>query len=139
MNEAIAYKQTEIKTSNNVRIISLLYDGAINFIKMGIQKLKQGDIAGKGLYASKATSIVGELASSLNMEAGGEISTNLRRLYDFVLDRLLYANLKNDIEAFESAEEILNILRDGWKKMEANMSSQIGNQLNRPIAQGIRI
>ncbi len=139
MNEAIAYRQTEIKTSNNVRIISLLYDGAINFIKMGIQKLKEGDIAGKGLYASKATSIVGELASSLNMEAGGEISTNLRRLYDFVLDRLLYANLKNDIEAFESAEEILNILRDGWKKMEANMSSQIGSQLNRPIAQGIRI
>ena len=44
------------------------------------------------------------------------------RLYDFVLDRLLNANLKNDIKTFEEAERVLDMLRSGWKEMERGLS-----------------
>jgi len=117
------YRKATIDTSGNVRIVSLLFDGAINFIKLGRVKMGERNIAGKGLYIGKATSIVGELSSSLNMEEGGEIACNLRRLYDFVLDRLLKANLKNDVVALDEAEKVLQELREGWKGMERNQAA----------------
>ncbi|MBI4686995.1 MAG: flagellar export chaperone FliS [Nitrospirae bacterium] len=123
MQQLTAYRSAEINTSDRVKIISLLYDGAINFIKMAMSRMEEKDIAGKGLYIGKATSIIAELSSSLNMEEGGEVSQNLRRLYDFVLDRLLIANLRNEMEALENAEKVLQHLRDGWKEMERKLST----------------
>ena len=113
-----AYKTTEINTADRVRIISLMYDGAVNFINLAKEKLLEGDVAGKGLYTGKATAIIGELASSLNMEAGGEIAKNLKMLYDYILDRLLYANLNSDKDSYDEAIRVLNIIREGWKEME---------------------
>ncbi|MHB1011359.1 MAG: flagellar export chaperone FliS [Desulfobacteria bacterium] len=123
MRKFDAYRKSTFDMSDNVRIVSLLFDGAINFIKLGRIKMGERDTAGKGLYIGKATAIVGELTSSLNMEAGGEIARNLRRLYDFVLDRLLKANLKNDGIALDEAEKVLQTLREGWKGMERNQAA----------------
>lgn len=118
MRQFDAYRKATVDTSDNVKLVSLLFDGAVNFLKVARGKMEQRDIAGKGIYIGKATAIVGELSSSLNMEEGGEIARNLRRLYDFVLDRLLKANLKNDLTALSEAERVLEMLRSGWKEME---------------------
>ncbi len=139
MQCAVAYKQVEIGTSDNVRVISLLYEGAINFIRIGKEKIKAGDVAGKGLYIGKATAIVGELVSSLNMEAGGEIARNLGRLYDFVLDRLLHGNMKNDVKALENAEEVLKILKDGWKQIESTSAPAMPKQPAMKFSREIRV
>ena len=120
MTQVDAYRKATVDTSDNVRLVSLLFDGAINFIKVARGKMEERDIAGKGLNIGKATAIVGELTSSLNMVEGGEIARNLRLLYDFVLDRLLKATLKNDVSALNEAERVLETLRGGWKEMERN-------------------
>jgi flagellar protein FliS len=113
----IESNKTASKTEG-VKIISMLYDGAISFIGIAKKRLQQNDMAGKSLYLAKATAIVGELSSSLNMEDGGEIAGNLRKLYDYVLDRLLAANTNNDPALFDEAEEILDTLRSAWKEIE---------------------
>jgi flagellar protein FliS len=123
MRQFDAYRKATVDTSDNVKLVSLLFDGAVNFLKVARGKMEQRDIAGKGIYIGKATAIVGELSSSLNMEGGGEIARNLRRLYDFVLDRLLMANLKNDPVALNEAERVLELLRSGWKEMERNQTA----------------
>lgn len=112
------YKRTEVNTSDNVKVISLLYDGAIKFTRIAKKRMEHGDIAGKGLYVGKATAIVTELNSALNMEAGGEIARNLKRLYDFILDRLIHANLKSDPKAFDDVERVLETLREAWSVIE---------------------
>lgn len=123
MRQFDAYRKATVDTSDNVRLVSLLFDGAVNFLRLARQKMEQRDIAGRGIYIGKVTAIVGELSKSLNMEEGGEIAKNLRRLYDFVLDRLLKANLKNDMKSLEEAERVLDILRAGWKEMERSQSA----------------
>ncbi|MBI4620090.1 MAG: flagellar export chaperone FliS [Desulfobacterales bacterium] len=117
MQRTAEYRKTEINTSDNVRVVSLLYDGVVNFIRIAKKRMEHGDIAGKGLYIGKATAIVGELSNSLNMD-GGEIAKNLERLYDYILDRLLYANLRNDPRTFDDMERVLEVLRSAWKDME---------------------
>lgn len=120
MQQYDAYQRTTINTSDSVKVVSLLFDGAINYLKVARMKMEERDTPGKGIYIRKATAIVSELASSLNMEEGGEIARNLRRLYDFVLDRLLSANLKNDERSLAEAEKVLDVIRGAWKEMERN-------------------
>ena len=120
MHQLEAYQQATFQTSDDVRIVSLLFDGALNFLRLARIRMEERDVSGKGLLLGKATAVVSELAASLNVEEGGEIARNLRRLYDFVLDRLLQANLRNDPVALGDAEKILEVLQGAWKEMERN-------------------
>ena len=125
MQQLSEYRKVEVNTSDRVKVISMLYDGSINFIKVARKRMELGDIAGKGLYIGKASSVVGELLSSLNMEEGGEIAKNLSRLYDFVMDRLINANMKNDQKALDEAENVLDVLRSAWKDLGKNNTVDI--------------
>lgn len=117
-----SYLETGIGASDNVRIVSLLFDGAVNFIRIARRNMEKGDVAARGLYIGKATSVVAELSAALDMEQGGEIAGNLKRLYDFVTDRLLRANIRADAAALDEAERVLEVLRSGWKEMEKRLA-----------------
>jgi flagellar protein FliS len=118
------YKRTVITSTDRVQIILMLYDGILNHIKIAKQKVARGDTISKGTHLSKATLIVTELSSVLDMERGGEISANLRSLYTYVLQRLLYANLNNDVAALEESEKIIGTIKDGWKEMMKGLKQQ---------------
>jgi flagellar protein FliS len=118
------YKKTVFANTDRVQIILMLYDGILNHIKIAKQKVERGDIMSKGTHLSKATLIVTELSNVLDMEKGGEISMNLRSLYTYVLQRLLYANLNNDVAALEEAEKIIGTIKDGWKEMMIGLKQQ---------------
>ncbi len=51
------------------------------------------------------------------MEAGGEISANFRRLYDYLNRRLQEANVKKQKEPIEEVLMRLRVLRDSWAQM----------------------
>lgn len=111
------YRKTVISTTDKVQIIYMLYEGALNHLKIARRKIESGDTMSKGQHFSKATAIISELSNVLDMEKGGEISRNLRSLYEYVLQRLLYANLNNDISAIEDTEKVIETLKSGWKEM----------------------
>lgn len=118
MERVIAEKGTEVSSSDRIRTISLLYDGALNFLQIAKRKLERGDLYGKDQHIRKTAAIIKELAGSLTMDAG-EIAQNLRRLYDFVLTSLHQAENQNDIASIEDAEKVIGILREAWKEIEA--------------------
>ncbi len=123
------YQKTEINTSDRLRIITLMYSGAINFINLSKEKMQSGDIAGKGLYIGKATAVVGELINSLDLQQGGKIAENLKALYDFVLDKLIDANLYNKTESLDEAVKVLEVLRDGWLELEKRNNTRTSNDI----------
>ena len=109
--------RAEARESDGVQIVSMLYDGAINFIGKAKEKLDIGDSSGRSFYIKKTTAIVNELSGSLNMDTG-EIAVNLRSLYDFVLDRLVKADLQNNRDALSDAEKVIDIIRSSWSEMQ---------------------
>lgn len=111
------YKKTVLATTDRVQLILMLYEGALSHLKIARHKMEYGDTISKGTHLTKVTSIVSELSNVLDMEKGGEISRNLRSLYDFALRRLLHANLNNDANAIVEVEKVIGTLRDGWKEM----------------------
>lgn len=118
------YKKTVLATTDRVQIILMLYEGILNHIKIAKQKVERGDVLTKGTHLSKATLIVTELSNILDMEKGGEISQNLRSLYTYVVQRLIYANLNNDLTALEEAEKVVGTIKDGWKEMMKEFKQQ---------------
>lgn len=122
--DVTAYKKTVFQTTDRVQIVLMLYEGTLKHLKLAKQMIETGDTVGKGTHIGKATDIISELSNVLDMEKGGEISLNLRNLYDFSLQRLMKANMENDIYSLESVEKVISIIKDGWKEMMVNLKNE---------------
>ena len=109
-------KQQDVKQEDRIKTVIMLYDGAINFVKIAKKKAEQGDTPGKEQYIDKVSAIVTELSNSLKMD-GDEISNNLNNLYEFIFNCLQRARTDNDINAYDDAMKVLNILGSAWKEM----------------------
>jgi len=108
------YQNMQVTTASPERLLIMLYDGAVNFARIAQDKMKAGDIGGKGTYIGKVLGIVTELTSTLDHEKGGKIAEDLERLYAYVIDELMKANINNDQKSLENATGILSSLRDTW-------------------------
>jgi flagellar protein FliS len=115
MNGIGVYQQTAIGTQSKGRLIVMLYEGAIKFMKLAIQELEEGNWAAKGQYLNRAQDIINELNAVLDMEAGGEVARNLRRLYLFMNRRLSEANAKRDARMVRDVITLMEELNQSWK------------------------
>jgi flagellar protein FliS len=109
------YSHIDISTSNPLRIVLMLYDGAINFLNKAIGFAEQGDIKQKNIYANKARDIIQELNNALNTDAGQDLARHLRSLYLFLNRHLMSANWNNDMGAMKEVVDILTHLREAWQ------------------------
>lgn len=127
------YRSTQISTADRIKIISLLYDGAINFLNQSKIKMQEHDLKSKGVYLTKASRIVSELNGALNTNIDKELTSNLQRLYEFVNLKILEANMNNNPASIDDSIKILKTLKEGWDEMseveEKNMklSSNFSN------------
>ena len=97
-----AYKQVNLETSVSQasphQLIVLLFDGALNAIRLADLHMQKGNIPDKGKAISKAINIIDNgLKSSLDLNQGGEIAKNLDQLYQYISQQLVLANLHNDL------------------------------------------
>lgn len=115
MNGIGAYQQTAIGTQSKGRLIVMLYDGAIKFMKLAVRELEARDYAAKGQYINRAQDIINELNAVLDVDAGGEIAQNLRRLYLFMNRRLSEANAKRDPQMVQEVITLMEELNQSWK------------------------
>ena len=99
-----------------VELVRMLYRGAVDALAAARESLQQADIAGRGREAGRAAAIVVELATSLDHDAGGEISRNLSRLYDYILGLILKANLEQVDAPFAEAQQLLTTLLEAWNQ-----------------------
>jgi flagellar protein FliS len=110
-----AYQETAVATQSRGRLIVMLYDGAAKFMKLAIRELEAGNYAAKGQYINRAQDIINELNAVLDMEAGGEISQNLRKLYLFMNRRLSEANTKRDPQMIREIIALVEELNQSWR------------------------
>lgn len=109
------YQEVAITTQSRGRLVVMLYDGAIKFLKLAINELNAGNMDQKWVYISKAMDIIDELNTVLDMEAGEDVAVNLRKLYMFMTRHLNTANIKKDAEMINEVIKLLEELNQGWK------------------------
>lgn len=115
MRGIAAYQDSAVTTQSKGRLIVLLYDGAIKFMKLAVKELEASNFEAKGKYINKAKDIINELNAVLDMNAGGEIAANLRKLYLYMNNRLSEANIKRDPKMVQEVIELMEQLNNSWK------------------------
>jgi flagellar secretion chaperone FliS len=74
-----------------------------------------GDIDGKGAQIKIAVAIISDgLRASLDMEAGGDLATNLDALYEYMLQCLMTGHANNDPAPLDEVLSILSEIKTGW-------------------------
>ncbi len=116
------YKQTEINTANQGKLIVMLYDGAIKFLNIALENMNPQtyDIVNSNIL--KTQDIITELLLSLNTKEGGEISSSLFNLYIYFKKKLLEANIEKNSNLIQEVINHLKELRDAWDKISSRES-----------------
>ncbi|TCS91597.1 flagellar protein FliS [Keratinibaculum paraultunense] len=117
------YKQNAVFTATPEELTLMLYDGGIKFMNIAKYNIENKDLQRAHEALIRAQDIIVELNSSLNMEY--ELSTNFRKLYEFILDRLIDANIQKEIKPIDEALEILMEMRDTWKEAMQQVKKKI--------------
>ncbi len=95
-------------------LIKMLMEGALDRIASAKGFMERGVIAEKGAQISWAISIIDGLRVSLDKSAGGELAENLERLYDYMMSRLLDANIKNEPAYLDEVAGLLREVKGAW-------------------------
>ena len=103
-----------VAASDPHRLIVMLMDGALERIATASGCMQRGDMVEKARLLNRAVSIIGELRSSLDMKAGGQIAENLGELYDYMCRRLLKATSENRVEMLDEVTGLLQQIRSAW-------------------------
>lgn len=114
-NPYAAYKNNTTATASPGELTLMLYNGCLKFIKQAKAAIEKEDIQGKNTSILKAQDIIRELMVTLNTDQ--EVGQNMMRMYDFILNRLVDANMKNDLTALGEAEQFVTEFRDTWKQV----------------------
>ena len=128
-SRATAYSSEAARAAefaNPHQLVAMLIDGAVERVVQARGAMERGMTARKGERIGKAIGIVDSLRASLDHDLGGEVSRNLEALYDYVVRRLLHANLRNDAGALDEALRLLKEIKSGW--------DGIADAAGRPVA-----
>ena len=111
------FLEEEVRSASPVKLVQLLYEGALDAIGAARRYLRLGDIRARSRAITKAMAAVTELSLSLDHEAGGSLSKNLADLYGFIERQLMEGNARQTDAPLAAAERLLTILLEGWKTL----------------------
>jgi len=112
-----AYQQSSIGSADPLRIVVLLYEGALQFSRQALEKFDEPGTRGQAL--GRAHRIISELFAALDHDKGQDLAARLDSLYGFVLDALTRATVDSDQRALEDAIQVLSTLLSAWRTIEA--------------------
>lgn len=114
LNAADAYRQQAIQTNNPSRILLMVFDGAIAALLKAKALIDEKNIPDAHNQILKVQELVAELILALDFQY--EISHNLAELYQYIMDRLIDANVKKDIAILDEVIVMLTEMRDMWQE-----------------------
>ena len=107
--------ETDVIHADPHRLVLILLDGALVCIQRAQAAVVQRNVAEKCRYLSRACQIIEEgLKAAVDPGPDPEFAGRLVSLYNYILMRLLQANLRGDVRAMQEAAKHLDGLRSAW-------------------------
>lgn len=120
------YRQTAVSSAvldaSPHQLVSLMLAGARERAQLAIACLERGDLPRKVKAIHEASTIIGGLDGSLNLEAGGDIANGLAALYDYAQRRLVDANVYNDAAPLAEIDGLLADIESAWNAITPEAS-----------------
>ena len=116
-NGSSVYKETSVNTDSGPKLVVMLYEGAIRFLKQAEDDIRKKDFGKKSQSIDRAVAIIQHLQGTLDMDKGGKISFDLDRLYTYINSRIIEGSTKLNSKALEEAIQLLTTLLSGWEEI----------------------
>lgn len=112
-----AYVQSELADLSGVKLVELLYRGAIDAIDRARSSLVNQQPLERAQHINRAYEILAELLVSLDQEAGGELARRLAALYIYTQNLLLKAHAEQSESPLIEARQLLSTLLEAWQEI----------------------
>lgn len=106
--------QAQAMEASPHRLIQMLMEGGLTRLAQARGAMERDQTALKGELIGKAIGIIGGLREGLDLQQGGEVAANLDSLYEYMVSRLLEANLKNEAAPLDEVVGLLRNVKSGW-------------------------
>ena len=138
-NAHAAYQNIQVTTTDRGRLLLMMYEGAIKFLKQSKAGLEANDIAKFCRFLSKGQAIIAELMNTLDFEKGGSIARDLDRLYDFMLFYLTEANLHRDGKRITKVIGLIDTIYSAYKEIiEGEKQAQVAPEESAKVGEAVR-
>jgi flagellar secretion chaperone FliS len=107
------YKNNSINYASKEQLLLMLLEGAVKYSKIGRQAILDKNITAAHENIVKTQNIFYELMATLDKSAG-KWAESLMKVYEFITDRLVQANMKKDIEIMNEVIPLIEEIRNIW-------------------------
>ncbi len=118
------YNNSKVLTASPAELTLMLYEGAIKFCNIAVMAMEKKDVQKAHNNIIRVQRIIEEFRSTLDRKY--PVAEDFDRVYVYILQRLLEANIKKDPEILEEILEHLRSMRDTW--VEVMKSSKVKGQ-----------
>ena len=121
-NPYAQYNRSKILTASPAELTLMLYEGSIKFCNIAIMAIEHNEIEKAHTNIIRVQKIIDELRATLDMKY--PVAQDFDRIYNYLLKRLLQANMKKDKEILEEIVSHLRSVRDTWKEVMRIVKTQ---------------
>lgn len=105
---------SDVEEATPHRLIQLMMQRALSKMTLARSHMEQGNVSEKGALIGDAINLISALQQCLNFKADEKLAGNFDALYDYMLRRLLQANLKNDSQILVEVSALLGEIKEAW-------------------------
>lgn len=102
-----------------VQLVLILMDGLLEELARARAHIAGRRYEAKANSLNKCVEILNGMAGALDTESGGEVVTNLGRLYDFCASRLNQAGMELSVTMVDEVVSLLETIKQGWQGVQA--------------------
>jgi len=110
------YKNNSVNYSSKEQLLLMLLDGAVRFSKIARQAIIEKDMKKSHEFIVKTENIFYELILTLDISKAGVWGKNMVDLYEFIIKRLMDANIKKDLNIIDEAIPLIEEIRNTWNE-----------------------
>jgi flagellar protein FliS len=116
-----------VADASPARLVQIMFEEIVAELTVAqgcMQRIKNNvplnEVVLKGKSLGKAIRLINQLNNSLDMERGEKIAENLHALYVYMLARLTFANVTNDVRVLVEVTGLVQKIKAGWDQIVSN-------------------
>jgi flagellar secretion chaperone FliS len=110
------YKNNSVNYASKEQLLLMLVEGAVKFAKIGRQAIVDKDVMKAHENIIKSQNIYYELMATLDVNTGGDWAKSLMSIYEFIVNRLVQANMKKDAEIMNEIIPLMEEVSGTWNE-----------------------
>src|SRR5579884_2211727 len=109
------YQQTATQTAGSDQLLIMSYEAILRWLGRAETAIEANHIENAHTALVSAQDILRDLKWNLDFSKGGEVAANLGRIYDYLANELVWANVEKSAERIANVRALIQPLLEAWR------------------------